>query len=185
MFLRFFVLLNILLVPFLSKAQRISNSDELGTIITKGGDTLIGDVKQRDSGLLFRSTDNASDKKRISYTDVASFQIGKNKYVYFGSVYKVEKEGKKIGLYSKEITGTNQPTMNTTLNTYYYFKRPDESRLTQIRAVGVVSFKASFKTTVQKYFSDCPDLQRLIEQETFGKNQLVEIVDYYESYCSN
>lgn len=188
---RIFVLFVLWLTPFISKAQLFGDSYEPGTIVTKSGDTLVGYMKKRGSGLLYKTNVRTSEQSKIKYPDVVYFVMDDNKYVYFNAVYKVVKEGKKIGLYSREGPGTvsmgapGTAMSSTKGGTYLYFKRTSETKLTVIRSPGAINFNGSFKKIAKEYFSDCPNLQRQIAQENFEKQQLEEIIDYYESYCSN
>lgn len=77
---------------------------------------------------------------------------------------------------TKSITDiNNRKTYVYDFESTYYVKRKNEENATDL------SF--SFKTNSIKYFSDCKILVEKINKKEFKKDNIVEIVYYYNDYC--
>ncbi len=60
----------------------------------------------------------------------------------------------------------------------YYVKRKNEEYAIDIPSIG-------FKMVSEKYFSDCDMLVQKIKKREFKKEDILEIVYYYNDYCGN
>jgi len=77
---------------------------------------------------------------------------------------------------TKSLTDiNNRKTFVYDFESTYYVKRKNESNATDL------SF--SFKTNSVKYFSDCKILVEKINKKEFKKDNIIEIVYYYNDYC--
>ena len=65
--------------------------------------------------------------------------------------------------------------------TYYYLGRKGELKVTRVSIKGVID--KSFKKSTAKFFSDCPELVEKIETKEFGRDDIKQIVLYYNSNC--
>ena len=59
----------------------------------------------------------------------------------------------------------------------YFIKMPNNEK-----AIDIVF---SFKTRVERYFSDCPELIEKVNDKTFTKYNIPEMIIYYNDYCGN
>lgn len=46
-------------------------------------------------------------------------------------------------------------------------------------------FSKSFKKSIEDYFNDCPELITKLENDEFSKNNVFEVVDFYNRICLN
>ena len=59
----------------------------------------------------------------------------------------------------------------------YFIKMPNNEK-----AIDIVF---SFKTRVERYFSDCPELIEKVNNKTFTKYNIPEMIIFYNDYCGN
>lgn len=64
----------------------------------------------------------------------------------------------------------------------YYVGKEDSKLVNQITSKGAL-FEKNFKKAAMNYFKDCPALVKLIENKTYRKRDLEEIVKYYNEKC--
>ena len=63
----------------------------------------------------------------------------------------------------------------------YYVKRQDEKVATHLGSNQL--FTKSFKKAMSAYVKDCPSLVKKIQNRTYKKKNLIEIVEYYNENC--
>lgn len=67
--------------------------------------------------------------------------------------------------------------------TYYYVSHEGDEKVFQITAIGTIS--KNFKNAASEFFKDCPVLVEKIQNKTFKKGDLEEVVKFYNSQCNN
>ena len=68
------------------------------------------------------------------------------------------------------------------INNYYVSK--DNGIVEKLATTGTL-FTKNFKTSASKYFSDCPELVQKIQDYTFTKKDIEEIVLFYNESCGS
>ncbi len=95
-------------------------------------------------------------------------------------LYKVVTEGTHH--YGGGLPG-QAPMMSTPYSiSNYYVGKEDSKLVTRITSKGTL-FEKNFKKAAMNYFKDCPALVKLIENKTYQKRDLEEIVKYYNEKC--
>ncbi|MBR9913232.1 MAG: hypothetical protein GYB32_00160 [Algicola sp.] len=49
----------------------------------------------------------------------------------------------------------------------------------------IYSLQGGFKRKVRTYFTDCPQLLEKVNNNEFGRPQIIELVNYYNDYCTD
>jgi len=108
----------------------------------------------------------------------------------------------KVNLYTNDLTGFNMNSVSVGMGTgmgmgggfggvtfggggapviYYYVEHDGDSAVYKITAFGTIS--KNFKRAASEYFKDCPDLVAKIQDKTFTKNDIEELVRLYNTTC--
>lgn len=66
--------------------------------------------------------------------------------------------------------------------TYFYVCRQSDAEAFRITSFGNIS--KNFKKTASEYFKDCPELVKKIEDKTFKKDDIEEVVRFYNAHCT-
>ena len=66
----------------------------------------------------------------------------------------------------------------------YYVSKKDEDQVIHLGAKGTL-FTKNFKKAASEYFKDCASLVEKIQNREYKKQNIVEIVEYYNEKCSN
>lgn len=186
------------------KNGTFSNKWYKGDLVLHNGDTLHGWLKFESAskgmaGLgsktnkVFYKKTKKGKKKKYKKEDFSSFTVTKNdkKIEKYATVYTSKKriqllkilvEG-KVTIYETISYGHTGPGNNGYSYQYtnMYIKRQHEKIASNEFFANV--FK-SFKKTAKKYFSDCPELVRKIENNDFKKTSLIGMVKYYNAKCN-
>lgn len=182
LFMRKIFIVLLLLIFSQSQAQKKGL-----TIYFKDGTTLAGFGKiVADNDIRFRATEEGEGiiyKKEL----IDKIQIGDGFYQYKPneeSWLRVIIKG-KVNLYKKDATyyyaytSTAIPAGGTVTN--YYVEREGENEVFKITSHGEIS--KNFKKTASAYFKDCPELVEKINNKTYKKTHIEEVIKFYNSNC--
>ena len=165
--------------------------------------TGLGKIKG-DNFIKFKLNDEAKSTDydpmiidRIVIENDGVSQVYKYKKQKDGSPFwlKVITEG-KVSLYKNEYSGHNfGPTMsNNGINgfsgmnmvsnsvTIYYIAHGEEFEVSVITSLG--SLSKNFKKTASEYFKDCPVLVEKISNKEYKKDDIYDVVKFYNSKCN-
>ena len=167
-----------------------SYSQKRVTVTKKDGKVISGYGKVTKTGVKYKAT------KKGKYKMISSSEIDKvvlkNKKITTKYVYRPLKEGKKpklmdlvyagnkIELYELYLGTARGPNVNMQV-VRYYVKRKGEKAVTMIRSGAVMG--KSFKKRAEVYFSDCPELVSKLGSKGFKKNDLKNVMKYYDEHC--
>lgn len=171
-------------------------SYQQGIVQTKGGTKELFFVKQDNQYLLVKK--NLSDEpQKILYSEIDYVEKKNNlndetKFKFFKVKYRNEYK-----LLEEEITGTVSlyistssfnsnpmgPGMGMTQQTIvvHYVKRKDEDEVTLLSSDHFSD--TSLKTVGPRFFSDCPELVKKIEDKDYKKRHIYDIVRFYNENC--
>ncbi|NQX82654.1 MAG: hypothetical protein HRT66_11775 [Flavobacteriaceae bacterium] len=180
------------------------------TLYLRDGTVLKGLSKIRSNNKVKFRVDRDSESKTYSYRDIDKIVINEsgsmNTYQYKIiqrknsniSLMSVVCEG-KLNLYKLSNTyttvhagvpigagfgpgfGGGFGSSNTIIK--YYVGDSKTDFVEKISTLGSI-FRKSFKKTASKYFKDCPSLVKLIKNKTYGRDDIEEIVRYYNDKCT-
>lgn len=173
------------------------------TIYFKDNTTLVGLGKIKSDELKFRVDKNSEsefidanliDKVYIESGDEnVTYQynkiIEKDNYEWMKleikgtiNLYTIIRSGYAVG---PPTMGMGGGMMNTGGYSYsvsnYYINREGENGVTKITSIG--GFSKNFKKAASEYFKDCPKLVELIQTKYYKKNEIEDIVRYYNTNC--
>ncbi|WP_452598669.1 hypothetical protein [Pontimicrobium sp. MEBiC01747] len=167
-----------------------SYSQKRVTVTKKDGKVISGYGKVTKTGVKYKAT------KKGKYKMISSSEIDKvvlkNKKITTKYVYRPLKEGKKTKLMDLVYAGNKIELYELYLGTArgpnvsmqvvrYYVKRKDEKAVTMIRSGAVMG--KSFKKRAEAYFKDCPELVSKLGTKGFKKNNLKNVMKYYDEHC--
>lgn len=104
--------------------------------------------------------------------------------LYSGTLMEELIDG-KVSLFRRSTMGVSGAgTMGPTFSnsTTYYVKRSEEMIAENI---GLNDLFKNYKKTSKDFFSDCPELVAKLENNEFKKNEIEEVVIFYNENCSN
>jgi hypothetical protein len=117
-------------------------------------------------------------KKREELLEV----ILKGKVTLYKDVKHYYNSGFSVGV--GRYGGVNTTMMmNQGSITSYYVSTEEENVVSHIRSN--TFFNKNFKKVIAEYFKDCPSLVTKVENKEFRKNDIYEIVEYYNENCGN
>jgi len=64
-----------------------------------------------------------------------------------------------------------------------YVQRPNENFATLLSTSGQIVFSKNFKKTASEYFKDCSELVLKVESDYYKKDNVIEMVTYYNENC--
>jgi len=101
----------------------------------------------------------------------------------------------KVNLYTNDVSGFNFSTINAQPGfgggiamggggaiTYFYVDHEGESEVFKIASTGTIG--GNFRNSASYFFKDCPVLIEKIQNKTYKKSNLEEIVAFYNSNCT-
>jgi len=96
----------------------------------------------------------------------------------------------KVGLYREIVyydnlafnDNTTMPRKNLNASKNFYVMRKTEKKATFLGSSN--GFKKYFRESAIVYFSDCPSLVKKIKNKELGRDNVREIVEYYNAKCS-
>ena len=141
----------------------------------------------KDKGKTFKlQKDTKSKPIKFKTRDLDSVVVicdGPNKIFHSigkkGYLYELVERG-KINIYtSQAATMTSYGSFSST---FYYLKRPQEEGFADLS-----NQWKFFSKMAEDYFTDCPSLVEKIkkEEEGFGRNDLLNIGQYYNTHCGD
>jgi hypothetical protein len=68
---------------------------------------------------------------------------------------------------------------------YSYYVGAGESEQVEHLYTKGLPFAKSFKKSIKKYFKNCPSLIEKVDNKEFLKDELLEVVEYYNRNCLN
>jgi len=199
----------ILFIGIILISLNCNSQNQKATLYLKTGDTIHGLAKIKAFGKIkFRY--NKKSKKVIYFPgQLIKFDIIQQgskttniyKYVQGNQLSTSRKcmtlitEG-KIDLYRVSVSVTHAPmgfggggmgrmggmTMGYSMDNYYVSK-DDSDVVTKLTIVGTF-FGKNFKKAASEYFSDCQDLVDRIQNKTYRKRDIEEIVRFYNTKCN-
>ena len=179
-----------------------------GMLVLNDGTKKEGVIKPKDENLLFKKSSHHDDQESFHYTEIdyvkkpnfddepAKFKylkvVGGNfkliEEVIIGpvslykntSTYYVNHLGATAGMPGAHMGGFGVPMPQT--STGYYIRRKND------RHVMYMSSNYIFTNTLKKkgpwFFRDCPELVKKIENKDFKKDQVEEVVHFYNDHCA-
>ena len=90
-----------------------------------------------------------------------------------------------VSLYSTEIITAVMNSSGLGVNISPYYNETTIYYLKKEADPFVKPFKGSFEKYTKEYFKDCPALVRRIEERKFTKDNILELVDFYNDICSD
>ena len=201
--MKYFITMLLLLIGFNSYSQFGFNSYKDATLILRNGDIVEGEAKIINDGTVkFRDGD---DKKTFDYKNLKRCTI--NEYGDIESyVYKIisgkeprlmkvilEDDG-EINLYAIEFKNSNNNTgglspmgvssgVSVDVTEYYVNVRDNDYEVIKIGNNHPVFGKRHFKKTVNDFFKDCPELITQVENGEFKRNDMIQIIQFYNKNC--
>ena len=181
--------MRIFLLSFLIGFQfTLSQESKSGEIFFNNGNIIKGIVNVGNSKI--------SVKKNIDGRSITFGHMGIDSVRIYNSdsvsSYIYKKHQKKILLLEVISTGKVQLFMYTFPQVYgyggfsgggtmHYLGRKGESSVTRLTVKGVVD--KSFKKSTSKFFKDCPKLVEKIKNREYRRDDIIEIVNYYNFEC--
>ncbi|WP_338360209.1 hypothetical protein [Yeosuana marina] len=154
-----------------------------GTVYLKDGNTKTGLIKERDLGGIKYKEKEESDVELYDHTSIDGYDItekGIAKYRYkktengFPQIMQIVRVG-KINLYSIKVANRDIMTGIRVNYNFIYFIEKDNV----ITRVGKKLSKSDLEL-----FKDCPSLIKKIKKKEFKKNDVYQIVNFYDMNCS-
>jgi hypothetical protein len=184
-----------------------SNSQKKTTkLYLTNGDTIQGLAKITAFGKIKFRYNKKSKKKIYLPNQLIKFDLNehdsKNTYAYKyiqGNQRSTKRKlmilitAGKIDLYRITTTTTSAPmagsfggmggmVMSFTMDSYYV-SRDDSDMVTKLTSRGTL-FEKNFKKAASEYFKDCKSLVNKIQNKTYKKRDIEEIVEYYNTQCN-
>jgi len=164
------------------------------TITFKNGTELNGLIKSNSRGISFKKDENS---KKLRYKKkgidcIKMHDIDKTycyRYIKKSKIVKIELliTG-KVTLYKHIVykkfggNGWNGGNEGNYTETHYFGSRGNEKILTKILNLDG-PFARGFKKATSKYFKDCPKLVSLIKEGNYNRDEIEEVVNYYNKNC--
>jgi len=196
----------ILFIGIILISLNCNSQNQKATLYLKTGDTIHGLAKIKAFGKIKFRYNKKSKKEIYSPYQLIKFDIIQQgskttniyKYVQGNQLSTSRKcmtlitEG-KIDLYRISVSGTHPSmgfggggmggmTVSYSMDNYYVSK-DDSDVVTKLTTVGTF-FGKSFKKAASEYFSDCQDLVDRIQNKTYRKRDIEEIVRFYNTKCN-
>lgn len=189
-------------------AHQITGAQEtLATLVFKDGTVLKGLAKVSGRHhIRYRKSKEAKAKRihfsKLKKADIA-FEEGIATFVYLPKkgknnpkIYKQLVEG-NVSLYFWNTGGSNVGYNAAAPGTFggnrvvgssfyienYFIKRSQDDGL--ILFTGSTMYVRGYKKAVKKFFKDCPRLIEKVKNKEFKREQIVEIVQFYNNNCVN
>lgn len=200
----YYIKKSVVLLVLLISSSAFSQKERC-TVYFKDGKTSEGLGKLKpDGNIKFRlNKDSESEIYQKNLIDKAAInQNGRVEIYKFKKVkedfpiwMKVIVEG-KVSLYTNDVTGYNFNTAGGNAMggfggmsygggggtvIFYYVNHDGEDEVFKITSVGNIS--KNFKNAASYFFKDCPALVEKIQNKTYKKGDLEEMVKYYNSKC--
>ncbi|WNH10859.1 hypothetical protein [Thalassobellus suaedae] len=156
---------------------------EQGKIYLNDGSTKTGLIKERDLGGIKYKEKEESDVELYDHTSIDGYDITENgivKYRYkktengFPQIMQIVRVG-KINLYSIKVANRDITTGIRVNYSFIYFIEKDNVTT----RVGKKLSKSDLEL-----FNDCPSLIKKIKKKEFKKNDVYQIVNFYDMNCS-
>ncbi len=177
------------------------------TIYFNDGTTLAGLGRLKDDGTVkFKQTEDSKSEiiskdniSKVELNEQGSIKVYKFKKLSGGfQEWLKEVVSGEVSLYTSDISGMYGPFMSTGFSTmggvgggiafggggtvtYFYVCHPSDAEVFRITSFGNIS--KNFKNTASEYFKDCPELVKKIEDKTFKKDDIEEVVRFYNTHC--
>lgn len=86
--------------------------------------------------------------------------------------------GQEIGLRSSRAVYTEMSIPRYS----YYVGNGEDNHVAHLYTKGL-PFSKSFKKAMKAYFKDCPTLVENVENKTFSKENLLQVIEFYNEHC--
>ncbi|WP_300566057.1 hypothetical protein [Flavobacterium sp.] len=178
------------------------------TIYFNDGTTLAGLGRLKDDGTVkFKATEDSKNEiiskgniEKVELNEEGTIEVYKYKRLSsdFQKWLKEIVNG-EVSLYTSDVSGMYGPSIGTGFSTmggvgggiafgtggnvtYYYVCHKLDTAVFRITSFGNIS--KNFKNTASEYFKDCPELVKKIEDKTFKKDDIEEVVRFYNTHCA-
>ena len=188
----------VLLILSVFISQIVLSQEKEATLIFHDSTTVEGLGEIRKNIIIFRAGKNAK-KLDWSYDLVKGIQFTEDGYDETFQYVQIDKYSKpvllevidegKVTLYKGYYTQHNNITggsptallgnvqlLNSDQSTKYYLKRPYEEYASDFS-------NKSFEKSYSKYFSDCEALVTRIQKHKYTKEDVIDLVEFYNNYC--
>ncbi|PCH74780.1 MAG: hypothetical protein COB98_09845 [Flavobacteriaceae bacterium] len=142
--------------------------------------------------------DKGSKSYKYHFSNIKEFEIIFTDHTEIYNYVKIEKQknpkvlkkivsGKVelfIQTFKNHNTGdffSNVPRINLGITTYYYLRKQSESEAFYLTSSQLIS--KSFKKGALLFFKDCPLLVEKIRKRNYEKNDIIDVVEFYNYYC--
>lgn len=98
------------------------------------------------------------------------------------NLYRVHRQGAYSGMTQHMGAGMSMTMVRSYNINEYFVGENGNDVIKRLTATGSL-FEKNFKKAATAYFKDCPVLVSKLEQEIFGKNDIEEIVRFYNKEC--
>jgi len=195
------------LLFFFSITSNVFSQKKKCIIYFKDNTTIEGLGKIKSDGAIKFKLNEDSDSKIYEADLIDKIKINENgltqtyKYLKeknnFPLWLKVIVEG-KVNLYKNDISGFNfgpmagsgfgggfgaPMAMSSGPVIYYYVSHEGDAEVFKITSIGNIS--KNFKNAASEFFKDCPALVEKINTKTFRKDDIEEVVNFYNKNCGN
>lgn len=191
-----FFLLVLFLFSLNSITSQIHSQKKEATIYFRDGSKIECIARIKGSEIIV--FDDQGEKEKLDYRKVSKIKhvpiVGKGIFEYkvkigYNEPILIEliKEDylSLYGFFSQSTTNLGNEFIFNDVGVYYYVGKSNESTVTDFQQPPNKYGKQWWRKLSQEYFKDCDELVRKLKDKEFKQNDLVDIVEFYNSNCSN